>query len=130
VTGVTCAFWEPIGGYERDATSRKWIFAHRLIQEMASIEFYGKQLINLVTAKSNDKLVLAKVIDKLKMLQIINSEDQFILKKMCSTRNQLAHNPLEYVNIEEKTLFEQSENAQRISDNLIDKLMKHSKDRI
>ena len=122
VTDDTCPFWEPVGGYERDSTTRKWVYAQQFLHYSGLTEFYGRQLINIslrskgfkITTKLPD-LRFIDIIKFLRALEVIDTDLYKELNKIRDRRNKLAHRPEEYKGFEEKELFELMIKTQKLA---------------
>lgn len=129
VTDETCPFWESFGGYQRNPTRRKWLYAQRFIHSFSSIEFYGTQLMTAFLkskgCKNLEKLPELDFWKIMNFLRIFGQIDKAIhgrLNKIKETRNKLAHNPEAYMEFEEKELFEKDLEAAKLESELLKKL--------
>jgi uncharacterized protein YutE (UPF0331/DUF86 family) len=115
ITDETCPFWEPMGGYKRDPSSRKWLYAHHLIHSIASIEHTGTQLVNMIFEKEGlslkNELRLIELNRLLLVSKLIDKRVYKQLEELRKVRNKLAHKPNAYLEFEEKKLFKLIEKA-------------------
>ena len=122
VTDETCPFWEPLGGYERDPTTRKWVYAQQFLHYASFIEFYGMQLINISLRSKGFKLITelpdlkwADIVKFLRALDVIGTDIYSELNSIRKKRNKLTHHPEEYRGFEEKELFELMIKTQKLA---------------
>ena len=129
ITDETCPFWEPKGGLKREPSTRKWLYAHQLIQVVASIELTGTQLMNMIFKNEglslkgdprlmelNRLLIVSKLIDK---------DVYYQLEELRDVRNKLAHDPNKYLEFEEIYLFGLSFRAEKIDSFLRERIKKY-----
>jgi hypothetical protein len=113
VTEETCPFWEPVGGYHRDETTRKWVYSQQFIHHISLAEFYGNQLIITALRAKGFKVTkklpdfrFTDIITLLSALEIINNDVYKNLNELRVKRNTLVHRPEAYKEFEEKELYE------------------------
>lgn len=116
----TCPFIAPFGSHRRDPELRKFNYAHKIIHMMASIEFDGTQLLNILLttkglARTKENPRLLELTRIMVVSDLINKEEFQKIDKLRKIRNKLAHGPKEYLKFSEKELFELSISAQELS---------------
>lgn len=128
VTNETCPFWEPTGGYQRDATTRKWVYSQQFIHYLSLAEFYGNQLIITTLRAKGFKVTtelpdfrFVDIIKLLRALEIINNDVYKDLNELRGKRNKLVHHKKTYKEFEEKELFELTSKAQKLASLLYEK---------
>ncbi|MCP4608967.1 MAG: hypothetical protein GY845_09670 [Planctomycetes bacterium] len=89
---------------------------------MADIEFHGTQLINQFPKYSANDPGLAKVIDRLFKLHLIDEQTYYTLQELRELRNQLAHHPTKYLNFDEIKLYEFEHHSKMILNFVMQKL--------
>lgn len=124
----TCPFWEPLGGYERDSITRKWVYAQQFLHYASFIEVYGMQLINISLKSKGFKLIRelpdlkwADIIEFLCTLEVIGTDVYSELNNIRKKRNKLTHRPDEYKGFKEKELFELMIKTQKLANLLYGK---------
>lgn len=128
ITDETCPFWEPTGGYQRDETTRKWVYSQQFIHYISLAEFYGNQLIITTLRAKGFKVTtelpdfkFVDIIKLLRALEIINNDVNKDLNELRRQRNKLVHRPEAYKEFEEKELFELTSKAQKLASLLYEK---------
>ena len=113
VTDETCPFWEPLGGYEREPDSRKWIYAQQFLHHVSSIEFSSTQLLSVSLmskgfeiASELPDLSYANSTRFLRALGLVDNSTYKDLEGIRKERNKLAHDPEAYLTFQEQDLFE------------------------
>jgi hypothetical protein len=113
VTDETCPFVEPLGGYERNPDSRKWIYAQQFLHHVSSIEFSGTQLLSASLMSKGIEirselpdLSFATGMRLLYALGLIDEPTHKNIAGLRKHRNKLAHDPRAYLTFQEQDLFE------------------------
>ena len=129
VTDQTCPFWEPVGGYQRDVNTRKWVYAHRFLHQASLIEFYGVQLLETAFKLKGFNMMRELpdmsywlLVSLLHSLGLVNKDEHNELQKLREKRNRLAHEPRAYASFGEKELFELVAKAERVVSFMRDKI--------
>jgi len=123
ITNTTCPFIASFGSHERDSKLRKRDYAHKIIQMMAFVEFYGSQLVNVILVTKGLPLIQSnlRLVELNRIMIVSDLIDKKLfgkINRLRKIRNKLAHNPKEYLNFSEKELFELSMDAQELSDTM------------
>ncbi len=129
VTDSTCPFWEPVGGYQRNVNTRKWVYAHRFLHQVSLIEFYSTQLL-IVSFKSRGFKVtqnlpefrLVDLIKLLRALEVLDNATCAEFDNVRGKRNRLTHGPEAYHKYQEKVLYDLSSKAEKLASFLSTKM--------
>lgn len=122
VTDRTCPFWEPVGGYQRDVNTRKWVYAHRFLHQASLTEFYSTQLLIASLRSKGFKLTqnlpeirLVDLIKLLRALDVLDNATCSELDNVRDKRNKLAHGPDAYLKYQEKMLYDLASKAENLA---------------
>jgi hypothetical protein len=130
ITDSTCPFIAPLGSDERSPERRKFGYASTIIQKIAFIEFYGSQLVNEILKKKRLKpigysLRVAELEKILVISDLIDAETYQKVVELRRLRNKLAHSPREYLKFDEKELYDWSNVASKLSNDIAELLRKY-----
>ena len=134
VTDSTCPFWEPVGGYQRNVNTRKWVHAHRFLHQVSLIEFYSTQLL-IVSFRSKgfkvtQNLPEIRLVDLIKLLRALEVLDDATcdeLDDVRGKRNKLTHGPDAYLKYQEKVLYDLASKAEKLASFLSTKMSEAAK---
>lgn len=134
VTDSTCPFWEPVGGYQRNVNTRKWVHAHRFLHQVSLIEFYSTQLL-IVSFRSKgfkvtQNLPEIRLVDLIKLLRALEVLDDATcdeLDDVRGKRNKLTHGPGAYLKYQEKVLYDLASKAEKLASFLSTKMSEAAK---